>query len=89
MTIVTGKAAPVQRLSKEHIRKLILQCDNGDAVLTNQEIKKAFEKLQAFWPGYRARKGVAAADHNRDGLVSMDELDDLINYVYELGYSGK
>ncbi|GKV30430.1 hypothetical protein SLEP1_g39239 [Rubroshorea leprosula] len=32
-----------QRLTKEETRKLTLACDNGDGLLTKQEIKKALK----------------------------------------------
>ncbi|OMO78948.1 Calcium-binding EF-hand [Corchorus capsularis] len=85
---LTNKSFPQTFISKQQLRKLFLDCDsNNDGFLTKDEIKKAFQKLGAVIPGYRAWEGMKRADANRDGCVSMDELEDLIDYANKLQYS--
>ncbi|KAK3231419.1 hypothetical protein Dsin_003300 [Dipteronia sinensis] len=61
---------------------------DGDGRLSKAEIKKAFGELGAFIPLYRASRGLNHADGNGDGFVDMDELDDLVQYAENHGFTG-
>ncbi|XWS21177.1 hypothetical protein CRYUN_Cryun30bG0033000 [Craigia yunnanensis] len=73
--------------SKQKLRKIFLDCDVDDnGVLTREEIKNAFDRFGALFPGFRAWKALKIVDKNRDGCVSLEELDNLIEYAYQRGY---
>ncbi|KDP38358.1 hypothetical protein JCGZ_04283 [Jatropha curcas] len=75
-------------LTENELKRIFMQFDvNRDSVLSKEEIKKAFEYLGAFFPGFRANRGIRYADANGDGQVDLTELDDLVNYAVRLGYS--
>ncbi|KAJ9186722.1 hypothetical protein P3X46_002265 [Hevea brasiliensis] len=77
-------------LTEDQLRKIFMQFDvDHDSVLSRDEIKKAFDSLGAWFPGYRANCGINYADANRDGVVDLSELDDLVSYAHKLGYSIK
>ncbi|EOY14492.1 EF-hand domain - like 10 [Theobroma cacao] len=87
ITSKSGSGYP-QAISKLQLRKLFLDCDaNNDGILTKEEIKKAFHNLGALLPRYRAWEGLKHADANKDGCVSPEELDGLIDYAYKLQYT--
>ncbi|OMO74804.1 hypothetical protein COLO4_26490 [Corchorus olitorius] len=78
---------PSYRASKQQLRKVFLDCDVDDnKVLTKEEVKAAFHRLGALFPGFRAWKALKRADKNRDGFITMDELDTLIDYAHKLEY---
>ncbi|XWS14688.1 hypothetical protein CRYUN_Cryun35bG0030700 [Craigia yunnanensis] len=84
---ITNKSCP-RPFSKQQLRKIFLDCDaNSDGFLTKEEIKKAFNHLGAVIPGYRAWEGLKRADANKDGCVSPEELDGLIDYADKLQYT--
>ncbi|TYH83206.1 hypothetical protein ES332_D02G116500v1 [Gossypium tomentosum] len=87
---MTIKSCPIQpqAWSKQQLRKLFLDCDgDGDGLLTKEEKKKAFRNLGAVIPGYRAWEGLKRADANKDGCVSHEELDALMDYADKLQYT--
>ncbi|KAK4860093.1 hypothetical protein QYF36_017272 [Acer negundo] len=62
---------------------------NGDGVLCQRELKKAFEGWGAWFPGmptYRANRGISAADANGDGCINEAEFVDLVKYALSCGY---
>ncbi|KAK3231410.1 hypothetical protein Dsin_003291 [Dipteronia sinensis] len=61
---------------------------DGDGRLSKAEIKKAFDELGALIPAYRAYRGLNHADGNGDGFVDMNELEDLVQYAENHGYTG-
>ncbi|KAK2660331.1 hypothetical protein Ddye_006864 [Dipteronia dyeriana] len=63
--------------------------ENGDGVLCQRELKKAFDKWGAWFPGYRANRGISAADANGDGRIDKAEFEDLVNYAQSRGYKLK
>ncbi|XP_057999028.1 calmodulin-like protein 5 [Hevea brasiliensis] len=74
-------------LTEDQLRGIFMQFDvNHDNVLSRDEIKKAFDYIGAWFPGYRARDGIRHADANGDGVVDLNELDDLVNYACKIGY---
>ncbi|KDP38359.1 hypothetical protein JCGZ_04284 [Jatropha curcas] len=75
-------------LNEEQLRKLFQQLDlNGDKYLSKEELKQAFNKVGAAFPGYRARRALKNVDTSGDGYVDMDEFDNLIDYVLKKGYT--
>lgn len=59
---------------------------NGDGRLTKEELKKAFEQLGSRNPNWRVHRAFRHADNNKDGSISLEELDELVKYVVNLGY---
>ncbi|KAF5747050.1 putative Calcium-binding EF-hand family protein [Tripterygium wilfordii] len=59
---------------------------NKDGLLSKEELKKAFEKLRAWWPDWRVNRALHHADANGDGIISSSEMDDLVKYAVRLGY---
>ncbi|PPE01784.1 hypothetical protein GOBAR_DD01164 [Gossypium barbadense] len=73
--------------NKKQLRKVFLDCDVDDnSVLTEEEIKNAFDRFGSLFPGFRAWRALKRADKNKDGCISLDELDNLIDYAYKRGY---
>ncbi|XP_011016821.1 PREDICTED: calmodulin-like protein 5, partial [Populus euphratica] len=69
--------------TEKQLRAIFMECDiNKDGVLSKKELKRAFRRLGALIPAFRAARGLHHADANHDGVVDMDELDDLIKYAY-------
>lgn len=80
-------ADPRPTVSRQKLRKVFLECDKDDnSILTREEIKKAFDRFGSLFPGFRTWKALRRVDKNKDGFVSMEELDDLIDYAYQRGY---
>ncbi|KAK6256601.1 hypothetical protein QUC31_000060 [Theobroma cacao] len=77
-------------LTGTELRSIFKSFDyNQDGRLSKQELRKAFASLGSHLPGWRAGRGLHHADANRDGYVSDDELDDLVEYALECGYTFK
>ncbi|XP_021284265.1 calmodulin-like protein 3 [Herrania umbratica] len=62
---------------------------NLDGRLSKQELRKAFASLGSHIPSWRAGRGLHHADANRDGYISDDELDDLVEYALECAMKRK
>lgn len=78
---------PSPRASKQQLRKVFLDCDVDDNnVLTKEEIKNAFDRFGALFPSFRTWKALKRVDKNKDGCVSLEELDSLIEYAHQQGY---
>ncbi|KAL5777810.1 hypothetical protein ACOSP7_010736 [Xanthoceras sorbifolium] len=80
---------PTVELSESQIREIFQRHDaNKDGCLSKAEIKQAFDELGAVFPSFRAYRGLNHADGgNGDGFVDMNELEDLVKYVKNLGYT--
>ncbi|KAJ4837408.1 hypothetical protein Tsubulata_049954 [Turnera subulata] len=82
-----GGSVPVT-LSKEQLRNIFMQYDaDNNKQLSKEELSKAFEHLGAVFPSFRAKRGLKYADANGDGQIDLKELEDLVNYANDLGYT--
>ncbi|KAK2660335.1 hypothetical protein Ddye_006868 [Dipteronia dyeriana] len=61
---------------------------DGDDRLSKAEIKKAFGELGSIIPAFRAHCGLNHADSNGDGFVDMNDLEDLVQYAENHGFTG-
>lgn len=60
---------------------------NGDGHLNKEELKEAFRKLGAFIPSWRADRAIYYTDIDIDGVINEEEIDELVAYAVECGYS--
>ncbi|KAJ4835755.1 hypothetical protein Tsubulata_015926 [Turnera subulata] len=75
-----------RRRSEAELRQVFMQFDSDyDNCLSKQDIKKAFNYLGALFPGFRANVAFNMADTNKDGLISLDELDAVVKYASDIG----
>ncbi|XP_035541654.1 calmodulin-like [Juglans regia] len=62
---------------------------NGDGVLSRQELRSAFYSLGSYVPDWRAHRAIRHADINGDGYIDEAELENLVRYAFQLGYTIK
>ena len=80
---------PMLRTEGE-LKKIFKQHDaNKDGLLSQAELKKAFQCLGSWIPGIRASNGIHHADANKDGQIDDQELNKLVEYAMQLGYTVK
>ncbi|XVE94876.1 hypothetical protein REPUB_Repub02eG0047700 [Reevesia pubescens] len=78
------KLSETLKADYDEIMKLFKRCDvNNDGRLSWDEVKAGFRRLQSRYPAYRTQRAFKVADENRDGYISMAELDELVRYVLE------
>ncbi|PPR85514.1 hypothetical protein GOBAR_AA35179 [Gossypium barbadense] len=65
----------------------ILRNLNGDGRLSKQELKSALYYMGSHFPSWRAAQALNRADGNDDGYISEGEMDDLVEYVWQCGYT--
>ncbi|XP_021285247.1 calmodulin-like protein 3 [Herrania umbratica] len=81
------KCAPVP-LTKAQLKLILVSFDrNGDNRLSKQELKDAFNYIGSHFPSWRAGRALRRADDNEDGYISEGEMDDLVEYVLQCGYT--
>ncbi|KAK2977563.1 hypothetical protein RJ640_007038 [Escallonia rubra] len=85
-TVKKGKIAPAEDQLKGIFKK---HDKNGDGLLSKEELKEAFKYLGALIPGWRAWCGLRYADANGDGCISEGEMNALVQYAANLGYTVK
>lgn len=90
-TTTQSKAAgPDGLLTEKEIKEILKEHDvNHDGLLSKEELKSAFKKLGSRCPRFRVHDGVHHADTNGDGFIGDDELNGLVKYVSNLGYTLK
>ncbi|KAE8100659.1 hypothetical protein FH972_018534 [Carpinus fangiana] len=77
-------------LNEEQLREIFRQHDvNRDGLLSKAELKSAFKSLGALIPSLRAFLGLRQADANGDGFIGEEELNGLVKYASQLGYTVK
>ncbi|KAG6674716.1 hypothetical protein I3843_15G055800 [Carya illinoinensis] len=75
-------------LNEEQLKLIFKQKDvNSDGVLDKEELKKAFQQLGALIPVWRVHRALSHADENGDGLISAEELEEVVKYAHKVGYS--
>ncbi|KAI4336969.1 hypothetical protein L6164_015434 [Bauhinia variegata] len=76
---------PLDQVVVEKVRAILKEVDgDGDGRLTRDELKKAFDKLGAWFPAFRTKLALNAADKNGDGVISGDlETEELIYYILD------
>ncbi|XWS25628.1 hypothetical protein CRYUN_Cryun27aG0084200 [Craigia yunnanensis] len=80
------KCAPVP--TKVQLKHTLQKFDgNGDGRLSKQELKNAFYYIGSHFPNWRANRALNRADDNEDGYISEGEMDDLVEYVWQCGYT--
>ena len=74
--------------TREQVVDLFNSLDkDGDGMRSKEELKAAFRERGSLWGGFRARRALIHADANHDGLISKEEIKDLVNYALECGYA--
>ncbi|AES59461.1 putative flagellar calcium-binding protein calflagin [Medicago truncatula] len=68
------------------IEKLEKADINNDGRYTKEELKKALKDLGSYYPGLRAIFCFMKADANKDGQISGEEIDTLIDYLLTRGF---
>ncbi|KAM3758247.1 hypothetical protein ACB098_01G029400 [Castanea mollissima] len=72
------------------LKKIFKQHDaNNDGLLCQAELKKAFRCIGSWIPGFRDSNGIHHADANKDGQIDDQELNKLVEYALQLGYTVK
>ncbi|OMO78955.1 hypothetical protein CCACVL1_13992 [Corchorus capsularis] len=83
----TVRCAPVP-LTKVQVKGILQRFHtNGDRGLSRQEVQNAFNYLGSHFPNWRACRAFHHADANGDGYISEGEMDDLVEYVWQCGYT--
>ena len=77
-------------MPEDQLRRVFEKFDkNGDHKLSKEELKEAFKDMGAYFPGWKAWRGLQVADANRDGFITEDEMNELVNYAVKSGYTVK
>ncbi|AES59455.1 putative EF-hand domain pair protein [Medicago truncatula] len=69
-------------MTEKQIRGILMKADrDGDGCLSKDELKKAFKEFGSRMPCWRASCCLRKVDTNRDGKISRDEIDFVVDYV--------
>ncbi|XP_023538265.1 probable calcium-binding protein CML15 [Cucurbita pepo subsp. pepo] len=69
-------------ISEEQLLDIFKSHDqDGDGKLSKEELKQAFSYLGSRFSAFRAEEALRTVDDNHDGVVSMDEMNKLIQYT--------
>ncbi|KAK8601872.1 hypothetical protein V6N13_058454 [Hibiscus sabdariffa] len=76
-----------KREKKESLKKVFISYAERD-VLNKEQLKNAFEHLEAALPYKQAEEALSVADTNNDDFISCStlEFDKLVDYAYNKGY---
>ncbi|GAB2292173.1 hypothetical protein Dimus_026424 [Dionaea muscipula] len=81
------KSAP-SVASEEQLRKIFVEHDeNKDGRLNKKELEAAFRTLGSRAPAWRADQAVYHNDLDLDGVLNEHEIDHLVAYALDHGYS--
>jgi len=82
------KRVPIDQINFERkiIEKLEKADINNDGRYTKEELKKALKDLGSYYPGWRANRCLVKADFDKDGQISGEEIDTLIDYLLTCGF---
>ncbi|WVZ81994.1 hypothetical protein U9M48_029311 [Paspalum notatum var. saurae] len=74
MAFVRYRALPQGEVTVEEFRAWLAQFDtNRDGRISKEELQNALRSLDVWFAWWKARRGVRAADANRDGRVDGDD----------------
>ncbi|KAL5071896.1 hypothetical protein RYX36_022783 [Vicia faba] len=85
------KAMPQYQIDAGNkIMQTLIDADvNKDGCYTKDEIKKALKDLGSYIPGWRANACLKKLDADKDGQISGEEFDNLVDYLLERGFGKK
>ncbi|KAL9999790.1 putative EF-hand domain-containing protein [Helianthus debilis subsp. tardiflorus] len=73
-------------LPEHQMRSIFKAFDiNGDGKLSRKELKLCLKKFGLHFAGLRAWDAIGHIDADGDGMISEDEIDELIKYAYKWG----
>ncbi|KAK8571351.1 hypothetical protein V6N13_103478 [Hibiscus sabdariffa] len=82
-----SKCFPVP-LTKAQVKAILQRFDSdGDCRLSKKELESALYYIGSHLPGWRATQALNTADRNHDGYINDSEMDDLVEYVWQRGYT--
>ncbi|CAK9168715.1 unnamed protein product [Ilex paraguariensis] len=74
-------------LPDDQLKGLLKRYDiNKDGKLSRKELKEAFRSLGLKFSGWRARRALHHADANGDGVISEEEMNELVKYASRWGF---
>uniref|UniRef100_A0A803LWG8 EF-hand domain-containing protein n=1 Tax=Chenopodium quinoa TaxID=63459 RepID=A0A803LWG8_CHEQI len=75
-------------IDEVQLRALFRKHDiNGDGHLNKEELKEAFRRLGSFMPSWRADRAIYYTDIDIDGVINEEEIDHLVAYAVDYGYT--
>ncbi|KAG6624675.1 hypothetical protein CIPAW_16G044800 [Carya illinoinensis] len=79
---------PYETYNEAELRHIFRLSDvNRDGVLSRQELRNAFYSLGSYVSGWRAYWAIFHADADKDGYISEAELDNVVRYAFQFGYT--
>ncbi|KAI9201404.1 hypothetical protein LWI28_022989 [Acer negundo] len=86
-TIVDKPPVPNLPYNETQLHGLFKRYDTDhDGRLSRKELTSAFHSLGSIFPGWRAWRALHHADANKDGYVSENEFQQLVNYAVKSGF---
>jgi Ca2+-binding EF-hand superfamily protein len=82
------KTVSMEQVNLERkIRERLDKADiNNNGCYSKEELTKALKDLGAYFPGLRAIRCLKKADANKDGQISGEEIDTLVDYLLTRGF---
>jgi len=69
-------------MTEKQVREILMKAGrNRDGSLSKGELEKAFKEFGSRMPCWRASCCLRKVDTNRDGKISREEIDFVVNYV--------
>jgi len=69
-------------MTKKQVRDILMKADrDGDGCLSKDELKRVFKEFGSRMPCWRASCCLRKVDTNRDGKISREEIDFVVDYV--------
>ncbi|KAG5542164.1 hypothetical protein RHGRI_021880 [Rhododendron griersonianum] len=71
-----------REMTMDQFKEWIKQFDgDADGRISRDELKEAIRSTRAWFPGWKANRGVKAADANRDGFIDNSEITALMEFA--------